>query len=207
MCILKAYDDDMDPLRRAILKGLLQVAGGMLAPAEWWERLTSPHASAVTPETFVSLQQLLEAGWGLSNVGELSIAEQIVMSFLPRMIQLAPQSQEAAALAAEGLRLHGILAAHQQRLSDKLTMCLQAVEYARQAHDHTLLIAQLAELAIAFLYAQQPANALRTYQEALSYSEDESLSPYVRARIYASAAPTLAKHGARQQASFLIEKA
>lgn len=143
----------------------------------------------------------------MSNAGELHIAEQVLVSFLPRILQLAPQQQEAAALAAEGLRLHGVLAAHQQRLSDKLTMCLQAVEYARQAHDHTILVAQLTELAIAFIYARQPTNAWRTYQEALSYCKEDHLSPFVRSRIYAAAAPTLAKHGEKKRAFFLVDKA
>jgi DNA-binding SARP family transcriptional activator len=205
--LLEEHYYDMDPLRRAISKGLLNLIGGVVAPAEWWERLASPRSSAINAETFLSIQQLLEAGWGLSNAGELHVAEQVLVSFLPRMLQLAPQRQEAAALAAEGLRLHGILAAHQQRISDKLTMCLQAVEYARQANNHTILIAQLTELAIAFIYARQPANALRTYQEALSYCEDEQISPFVRSRIYAAAAPTLAKYGEGKKAFFLIDKA
>jgi DNA-binding SARP family transcriptional activator len=205
--LLEEHYYDMDPLRRAISKGLLNLIGGVVAPAEWWERLASPRSSAINAETFLSIQHLLDAGWGLSNAGELHVAEQVLVSFLPRMLQLAPQRQEAAALAAEGLRLHGVLAAHQQRLSDKLTMCLQGVEYARQANDRTILIAQLTELAIAFIYARQPANALRTYQEALSHCENEHISPFVRSRIYAAAAPTLAKHGESKQASFLIDKA
>jgi DNA-binding SARP family transcriptional activator len=198
---------DMDPIRRAITKGLFSLSGGLIVPTEWWERLASPHSSAINTETFVSIQQLLETGWGLSNTGELHVAEQVLVSFLPRMLQLAPHRQEAAALAAEGLRLHGILAAHQQRIADKLTMCLQAVEYARQAKDLTILIAQLVELSIAFIYARQPTNALKVYEEALSYCKAEPISPFVRARIYAAAAPTFAKHGESQKASSLIEKA
>lgn len=53
---------DMDPLRRAIATGVLHLIGGVVTPAEWWERLASPRPSAINAETFLSIQQLLEAG-------------------------------------------------------------------------------------------------------------------------------------------------
>lgn len=203
----KENNEDMDPVRRATVAGLLSLMGGAPVSLEWWERLTYTHPSAMNADAFKYVQQLLEIGWGLSNAGELHLAEQILISFLPRILQLTPYREEAAVLAAEGLRLRGILAAHQQRLSDKLAICLQAVEYARQANNLDILIAQLTELAVAFKYARQPANSFKIYQEALSYCEQGHLSPLVRSRIYAASAPTLAKNGYIKEAHSYVEKA
>ena len=205
--IEQSENPNMDPLRRTITAALVSLLGGTPHPLEWWERLAHPHPSVMNTEAFTYFQQLLECGWRLSNTGELHAAEQVVMSFLPRMFQLAPYKKEAASIAAEGLRLQGILAAHQQKMLDKLTICLQSVEFARQTNNPDILIAQLTELAVAFRYAHQSANSFRIYQEALSYCQQGQISPLVRSRIYAASAPTFAMNGHVKEAKSLIEKA
>lgn len=205
---------DTDKQRRKLLLDTANMAAGMFtfAPqfyqSDLLDRLSSPHATAMNAKAFSHINRLLDSAWGLSNTGELVMAEEILMTFLPRMVQVAHEHQEAALLAAEGLRLYGILAAHSQRIEDKFRICLQAVEFARQSKDKNILVAQLTELAIAFIYAGQPANAFITYQEALTYCQQkEPLEALVAARIHASAACTYAKQGERQKAQTLIETA
>jgi transcriptional regulator with XRE-family HTH domain len=206
----KENNQDMDPLRRITIQGLvsLGLAGDQLfVDPEPWERLSRAMVkpASMNPESFAYFQQLLECGWGLSNAGELQIAEQVLASFLPKMIQLAPYQQKAAFLTAEGMRLRGILAAHQQKLLEKLTISLQAVEYARQSDNASALVAELTELAVAFEYVQQPKNAFKIYQEALSIAGQSS--PLIRSRLYGKLTAAFAREGQVQEAFYYIREA
>src|SRR6185312_9167552 len=100
--------------------------------------------SALNSETITHLDTLTTACWQLSNSGELSTAEETLSAFLPRLIKVAPYQSDAAILAARGLQLKSILAAHNLKLADKLVFCQQAVEHARLANDYNTLVVTLA---------------------------------------------------------------
>lgn len=124
-----------DPQKRATLLQLfstvsmLTVVPQALADPELWERLSaSPNIDAAALTHF---ETLLSTCWGLSNTGQLQVAEQVLPSFLPNLLQLAPRDNKAASLAAQGLRLQSILVAHQLKLAEKVTLCEQGVVFAR----------------------------------------------------------------------------
>ena len=89
------------------------------------------------------------------------------MSFLSPLLSLPKQEPSTALLASRGLRLQSILAHHHLRLSDKVRLCEQAVNYAREAKDVNTLITALIELAWAYKYAKQPEKCWTPLQEAL----------------------------------------
>ena len=202
-----------DPQRRAALLQLLSTAGTLsvvpqaLTDPEPWERLSSSLAtpSNLDAATLQHFETLTATCWDLSNTGQLQLAEQVLASFLPRFLQLAPYHTQAASLASHGLRLQSILAAHRLKLADKVTLCEQAVVYAKQANDYPILMAALIELGVAFRYVQQDENVLRVSQEMLSYSR--YVPPLLQARSYMVAAVALSRCGRTREAEFYIQLA
>ena len=73
-------------------------------------------------------------------------AEGVLVGFLPQLLSLPKQEPGTASLASQGLRLQSILAHHHLRLSDKVRLCEQAVNYARQAKNANTLVTALIEL-------------------------------------------------------------
>jgi transcriptional regulator with XRE-family HTH domain len=205
--LLKGESDMFDPSKRAALLKLLGVtATAITAPAalvagsETWTV-----GQRVDPAALDHFGSLLKTCWELSNSGELRIAEQVIAPVLPRLIQLAPESQQAAGLASEALQLQSILQAHQLRIDAKISLCQQAVTYARQANNPNILVAGLAQLAVAYLYDGQFEKALDAYQDALRYSGQ--ISPLLAARLYAEAASVFAHYGREREARFYIDLA
>ncbi len=202
-----------DPQRRVPLLSLLSTASTLsvvpqaLTDAEPWERLSS---SVDTPSnldtaTLKHFETLMATCWQFSNSGELQLAEQVLASFLPHFLQLAPSHAQAAGLVSEGLRLQSILVAHRLRLEDKVRLCQQSVVYARQANDNSILVAALFELGTAFRYTQQDENVLRASQEMLFYSRH--VPPLLQARAYVVSAEALARCGRTKEADFYIQLA
>jgi transcriptional regulator with XRE-family HTH domain len=193
--------------RRAALVQLLNVAGMTIISSldlEAWEKLTlaSTQPAMMNTGAFNHFQKIIDACWGLCNNGEMQAAEQILASFLPQMIQIAPSHSAAATLAAQGLRLQSILWGHQLKLADMVLLCQQAAVYARQSNDPNTLSAALNGLAVAYKYARQPENSFMAYQEALYYCDQAS--PLLRSRVYAGAAATFAQRERKQEAYFYI---
>jgi tetratricopeptide (TPR) repeat protein len=202
-----------DPQRRAALLQLLSALSTLavlpqaFTDPDVWERL---NASKDTPSrvdltTLEQFEKLAVTCWDLSNSGQLQMAERILPTFLPDLIQLAPSHPKAASLASQGLRLQSVLVAHQLRLADKVTLCEQAVAYARQSNDYNALVAALLELNVAFRYTQRYENAFKICQEALSYSHQ--VSPLVQSRVYIKAAEAYSRHDRRKEAEFYIHLA
>ncbi len=202
-----------DPSKRIVIQRLLAAASmAVVAPQasldpEPWERLSQAitKPSVMNAGAFNHFHRLVEGCWGLSNNGEMDVAEEVLSNFLPRMIELAPYQSEAAMLAAQGLRLRSILSAHQLKLSDMVPLCQLSVDCARQANDYDTLSAALNGLAVAFKYVQHSEDSFKSYQEAIYYSDHAS--PLLRSRVYAGFAAALAQRGRKQEAGLYIHLA
>ena len=193
--------------RRAALAQLLNIAGIAIISnldLEAWGKLTlsSTQPAMMNTGAFNHFQKIMNACWGLCNAGEMQTAEQVLASFLPQMIRIAPLHSEAASIVAQGLRLQSILWGHQLKLADMVLLCQQAVVYAQQSNDPNTLSAALNGLAVAYKYAGQPENSFRAYQEALYYCDQTS--PLLRSRVYAGASAIFAQRGRKQEAFFYI---
>lgn len=201
-----------DEAKRNTLRKLLTLAGTALgaqiiAKPEPWEWLaTSNQSATMSSETLMYFESMIGNVWGLSNNGELVVAEQALSTFLPKLLGQAPHQPDAARLAAQGLRLQSVLAAHELQLQEKVMLCEQAVEYAKLSGEGNALVSSLTELAVAYKYTDQPEKSLLTYQEALGYV-DHASSQLVQSRVYAASASAFAKAGRQREARFYIDLA
>ncbi|HEU5376238.1 MAG TPA: hypothetical protein VFV38_12405, partial [Ktedonobacteraceae bacterium] len=152
--------------------------------------------------TFFALRDLIETCWQFCNAGRMQLAEHILASFLPEVLDRASFQPEAARLASQALRLKSILLAHQLHLSSMLPLCQQSVAYAQTTHDPDILSAALNGLAVAFKYNRQSLRSFEAYEAALRISE--RATPLLRSRVYAGAASIFASKGLRQDAFRLI---
>ena len=202
-----------DPQRRAALLHLLSTAGTLavipqaLADPEPWERLSASLAKPANLDAAMlqHFESLTAMCWKLSNAGQLQLAEQVLASFLPQFLHLAPSHAQAACLASEGLRLQSILVAHQLKLADKVMLCQQAVVYAKQSNDYPMIVAALHELGSAFRYVQQDESLLRVSQEMLSYCR--YVPAGLQARAYIAAAEAFSRCGRIREAELYIQLA
>jgi len=149
--------------------------------------------------------QLVEQCWALCNAGQLDAVDHIIQGFLPDVLTHATDRAAIAALAAQSLRLLSVVRTHQLRLHEKVALNQQAVEYARQANDPTMLVAALTELAVAFKYADQPENSFGTYLEAVAQAD--KAAPLVRSRAYAATAAAFAQRSRLKEAATYISRA
>ncbi len=206
--LIEEGEPTMDPSRRNALKTFaavtsIAITGPLsLVDPEPWDRLAFANAKPIGQETILHFKTLLDTCRSLTNGIEMRVAENLLSQLLPRFIELAPHQPEMQSLTAQGLHLSSIIAAHHLNLEEKVLLCQQAVNYARQANIPTILAASLLELAVAFQYNNNPAQALQTYQEALLYSDQ--MSPVLQARTYAETGFALAKHGRKQEALFYV---
>lgn len=202
-----------DEAKRNTLRKLLALAGTsfgaqILARPEPWEWLITPStpASSIEHEALGYFESMIGNVWGLSNNGELDVAKQVLSTFLPKLLRQAPHQPDAAKLAAQGLRLQSVLAAHELQLQEKVMLCEQAVEYAKLSGEGNALVSSLTELAVGYKYTDQPEKSLLTYQEALGYV-DHASSQLIQSRVYAASASAFAKTGRRREAQFYLDLA
>ena len=180
---------------------------------EPWERLfmaqQAPSPSTIlNPATLEHFEHLLTISWRLCNENQLATAERVLVSFLPQLLSLSRHEQGTASLASRGLRLQSIFAHHHSRLSDKVRICEQSVNYAREAEDANILVTALIELAWAYKYAGLPDSLqkrLIILQETLDQSRQAS--PLVQARIYSEYSLVLAERKRIREAELYIELA
>ncbi len=205
-----------DEAKRETLRRLLKAALGTAAAASFFvidssdpdpepkERLVAAGArsSMMNADTLHHYYQMQEACWGLNNNGEMGAADRVLTGFLPNMVALAPYQPEAALIAAQGLRLGSLIRAHKLKIAEMVPLCLQSVEFARQAKSADALSAALNGLAVAYKYANRPEDSFKAYQEAIYYSDQAS--PLLRSRVYAGAAAAFAQRRRYKEADFYI---
>jgi transcriptional regulator with XRE-family HTH domain len=172
---------------------------------EPWERLSRAQLSS-SPSTILNaatleyFQQLLTMSWQLCDGNQLTAAEGVLVSFLPQLLSLPRQEPSTALLTSQGLYLQSMFAHHHLRLSDKVRLCEQSVNYAREAGDANTLVTALVALAVAYESAGQPEKCWAPLQEALDQSRQAS--PLVQSRLYSEYAFVLAESGRLREAEF-----
>lgn len=194
---------------RKLLAADLALTGIQLVDPDLWERLSTAYAkpSALNSATLTRFERYICDCWELSNQNELETAGGILSSVLPRILAISPRevTSRIAYLASQGLRLQSVLVHHRLKVSNKLFLCQQAVDYAHHAGDPNTLVTALIELAAAFKFEGRPDKRLSTLQEALGYSVHAS--PLVQSRAYSNSASALAESGRVQEAQLYIKLA
>jgi DNA-binding XRE family transcriptional regulator len=196
------YVWDMDRRQFVRLTGVgLALSAFPFPPLQLLEAAPPPDRqdSSLTIASLDSYWQILDQCWALCNAGQLTAVDGVIQGFLPHVLRHATDRPAAAGLAAQSLRLLSVVRTHQLRLHEKIALNQQAVEYARQASDATILVAALAELAVAFKYADQPNNSFAAYEEALSHAS--KAAPLVRSRVYAASASAYAQRSLPKEAA------
>jgi DNA-binding SARP family transcriptional activator len=120
----------------------------------------------------------LAACWHLMQGNEIAVVEEVLPTYLPTLVnqalQPSPSQQTAAALAAQGYLLKGLLALHRMQFSTRALYCQEAVTYAGIAQDYNLQAAALMHLGSAFYYGKESIQALQTFQQAFPLLEKVS---------------------------------
>ncbi len=206
-----AFDPSKRQALQKIATALLALAGTPAAfelpDPEPWERLLMAQrkhdpAASLNAATLEQFEHLLTTSWHLCDENQFEIAEGILASFLPHLLELPRQNPRTASLTAHSLRLQSILAHHGSRLNEKVSLCERSVQYARQAEDANTLVLALIELAGAYEYEKQQKKRLQALQEALFWSKDASF--LVQSRMYSRHAVVLAESQRMREAHFYI---
>nr|BBH91797.1 hypothetical protein KTC_65480 [Thermosporothrix sp. COM3] len=200
-----------DPTKRQSLLQFAAALGVLLTGSHVSDTpaLKQPFASSekrekADPTLLHRFENLLLESWTLLNCNQFTLAERLLMSFLPSLLAF-PVEEKMARLASIGLRLQSVLAHHRLDLSQKLTLCQQAVTFAQHGHDHTILAAALVELANAYEFHGDVAKSLLTLQEALTVAPHTT--PLIQSRIYSNNAVLLAQTGRKREAEWYIQYA
>lgn len=203
-----------DPEKRETLRqiavaiGSITVGSQAIADNEPWERLAAAckkTPEALNTEALDRFEHLIVEAWKLSNINELEAAGTILSSFLPRIIVISEQGENArvAHLASQGLRLQSILTHHHLHLADKISMCHQSVIYARRANNANTLVAALLELAVAYKYSGQLDKWFQTMQEALFHITQAT--PLLQSQAYFKNALAFAFHKRKREAELYTQ--
>ena len=138
----------------------------------------------------------------MCDQNQLAPAEGVLVGFLPHLLSLPKQESKTAFLTSNGLHLQSILAGHHLRLSDKVGICEQSVDYARLAGDANTLVTTLVQLAVAYEFTGQSEKEWAPLQEALH--ESQEASPLVQSRLYSEYSLALASSGRIREAEFYM---
>ena len=202
-----------DRQRRAAMLRLLSAASMLtalpqaLTDPELWERLSASidKPSSMDTAALEHFETLASTCWEFCNAGQFQVAEQVLPGFLLNLLELAPYHPKVAKIAAQSLKLQSIVIAHRLKLDYKVTLCEQAVAYARQSNDYITLVTSLIELTVAYRYTRQYENVLRAAQEALYYSH--KASPLLQSHTYIVMAEALSRCGRGRETSSYIQLA
>ena len=213
---IMAFDQSKRDALRSIAATILTashtagIAPFAMSDPEPWERLSraqqvSSPSTVLNAATLEHFEHLLTTSWQLCDQNQFAPAYGVLVSFLPQIQSLPKQELGTASLASRSLRLQSILAHHHLRLSDKVRICEQSVDYAHEAGDANTLVPALIELAVAHEYARQPDSLkkrLTALQEALD--ESQEASPLVQSSAYSHYSLALAESGRIREAEFYI---
>ena len=198
----------MDEKRRNLFRQALQIGAALtlptsdLATANTLEQALSAKLSLSDSMLLEHFSKLITICWGLLRVDGLPTVGSLLPTFLPEITELVQQSptcqKEAAALAAQGYILAGLVATLQLDHAASEAYCKRAVLLSRVAEDRTLESASLKHLAVKYFDLKHPRQTLQTYQEALQFVD--RVSPLMQSRTYLGLAAAYAQIGQKQDA-------
>jgi transcriptional regulator with XRE-family HTH domain len=202
-----------DPAKRETLQQISTVltaaaiSSEVIIEPEFWDRLLMARnkPSTLTPATLDHFENLIRECWELSNSNELDIAESVLSSFLPKILNISPSNEKIATLASHGLRLQSVLVHHRLKISDKVNLCELSVDYARHSNNPDTLVAALLELAAAYKYNELMDEWFNTLEEALHTSVDAT--PLNQAHAYSYIATAFATYKRYREAEMYMQLA
>lgn len=163
----------------------------------------------VDKEALHLFSTLIETCQRLSEGNELSMAEQVLWAFLPKIELFArfPSDYQAkvAAIVSQGYLLAASLIGHRNNLLGRLRLSKQAFHYGELAGDLNLQIVAMRQIAISFDCMDRPDKVLEVSQRALPLLK--GASPLLQACIYAGISGAYAELGNKQGALRFMEQA
>ena len=115
--------------------------------------------------------------------------------------------QQAAYLAAQAFLLLDSVAYHYLRFADGIGYCEQAVEYARESGDLTLLLVSLEELGSALRAHGPETQMIDIYQQAEQCSTSTELSGILRSKVRSGLGLASAQQGKSEEATQFLDEA
>jgi tetratricopeptide (TPR) repeat protein len=144
----------------------------------------------------------LAACWYAMNGSEFTAVNSFLSEYLPVLEGIVQHHSKyravAAGLASQGHQLKGLLALHRNDWQEREKHNQQAVRYARESGDQTLLVAALMKYADTFYYTGSISSMLCAYQDALR--SINLVPPLLQGRIHAGLADAYALLGEKQEA-------
>lgn len=194
--------------RRHALTVLAALPVGMLTG------IGGPRQSTLPAEEFLpSCTASITACWHLMAGRDFAAVERALSQYFSLLVawaqQSSPHQRSAAHLAAQGYLLLGLVSLHQLSLprnfQQRFCYCQQAVKYAKEAGDPSLLVASLIHLGGAAHDLGQLPDMLRLHQQALL--DVNAVSPLLQSKLYAETAYAYARNGQIQAALSHLGKA
>ncbi len=184
--------------RRTALATLATLSTSLLTKMQF-----GPLMTLVIEEFLAESTTSIVACWHLLRGDGLATVEHALPKYLPLLVSLIKQfpsyKQKASYLASQGFLLLSLVALHRLRFLERVTFCKQAVEFASESGDRTLLVTSLTHLGDAFFTNGQRTEMLHTYQQAEYYGESTEISAFLRSKVLGELAHAYAQQGKSQE--------
>ncbi|MGH2506822.1 MAG: helix-turn-helix domain-containing protein [Ktedonobacteraceae bacterium] len=193
--------------RRNALMVLAAMPAGMLAG--FGPRQSTLPAAELLPACTASVT----ACWHLMAGRDFMAVERALSQYFSLLVTWAQQpsanQRTTAYLAAQGYLLLGLVSLHQlatpKNFQQRFFYCQQAMTYAQEAGDPSLLVASLIHVGGAASDLGQLPETLGYYQQAMR--EMHTISPFLQSKLYAEIASAYARNGQIPEALLHIGKA
>src|SRR5579859_394928 len=143
--------------------------------------------------------------------GGLNTVEATLPLYLPELVTVVKHSsryrQRAAYLATQGFLLLGLVAHHRMHLAERIAHCQNAVTYAHQSGDLTLLAESLRHLGYAFRTNEQQGEALDAFLQLERYSRSTEIPRLLRSQALWGLSVTHAKRGESEAVIRFLDEA
>ena len=184
--------------RRTALATLATLSSTLLTKMQFGTRTLS-----LLEEFLAEATTSIVACWHLLRGDGLATVEYALPKYLPLLIALIKHhpayKTRASYLASQGFLLLSLVALHQLHFPERVEYCKQAVEFARESGDCTLLIASLLHLGDALFTNGQKEEMIQTYSQAEYQSKSAEISMFLRSKVLAELAHAYAQQGRNQE--------
>lgn len=157
----------------------------------------------------------ITACWHLLSGREFASVEQSLSRYMPFLITWAQQSSSSSSqktsayLAAQCYMLLGLIALHRLHFQQRIIYCKEAVKYAKESENNTLLVKALTQLGNAYYHGNHYPKMLQTCQQAQHIlNETKEPIPYIlQSKVFTGLAHAYAQHGQEVEALNAMSKA